>query len=84
MIFRNSKHYDAVKFLAQVVLPAAGTLYFALSQIWAWPYGEAVVGTISAIDAFLGALLGISSAKYYAAQVDPAIFEDQEKDQAED
>ncbi len=68
MIFRNSKHYDAVKFLAQVVLPAAGTLYFALSQIWGFPYGEEIVGTITAIDAFLGALLGISSAQYYAAQ----------------
>jgi len=68
MIFKNSKHYDAVKFFAQVVLPAAGTLYFALSQIWGFPYGEEIVGTITAIDAFLGALLGISSAQYYAAQ----------------
>ena len=70
MIFKNSKHYDAVKFLAQVVLPAAATLYFALSQIWGFPYGEEIVGTITAIDAFLGALLGISSAKYYAAQAE--------------
>lgn len=57
--------YDKLKFLAQVILPALGTLYFALSGIWGFPYGEEIVGTITAVDAFLGALLGISSANYY-------------------
>lgn len=61
----NNKVYDTLKFIAQIVLPALGTLYFALSQIWGLPYGEQIVGTITAIDAFLGALLGISSANYY-------------------
>lgn len=60
----SNKTYDALKFVAQIVLPATGTLYFALSQIWGLPYGEQIVGTITAIDAFLGALLGISSANY--------------------
>ena len=58
--------YDILKYFAQIVLPALGTLYFALSQIWGLPYGEQIVGTITAFDAFLGALLGISSAQYYA------------------
>lgn len=61
----SNKTYDIFKFIAQIVLPATGTLYFALSQIWSLPYGEQVVGTITAIDAFLGALLGISSINYY-------------------
>lgn len=56
--------YDILKYIAQIVLPALGTLYFALSTIWGLPYGEQVVGTITAIDAFLGALLGISTAQY--------------------
>ena len=56
--------YDVLKFIAQIVLPAIGTLYFALAQIWGFPYAEEIVGTITAIDAFLGALLGISTAKY--------------------
>lgn len=56
--------YDILKFIAQVVLPAVGTLYFTLSQIWGLPYGEEIVGTITAIDLFLGALLGISSKNY--------------------
>ena len=61
----SNKTYDIFKFIAQIVLPATGTLYFALSQIWSLPYGEQIVGTITAIDAFLGALLGISSINYY-------------------
>ena len=57
--------YDVLKWIAQYLLPALGTLYFALSTIWGFPYGEQVVGTITAIDAFLGAILGLSSATYY-------------------
>ena len=61
----SNKVYDVLKWIAQYLLPAFGTLYFALSTIWGFPYGEQVVGTITAIDAFLGAILGISSASYY-------------------
>lgn len=61
----SNKVYDVLKWIAQYLLPALGTLYFALSTIWEFPYGEQVVGTITAIDAFLGAILGISSATYY-------------------
>ena len=57
--------YNVLKYIAQIVLPALATLYFALSKIWGLPYGEEVVGTISAIDVFLGAILGISSMNYY-------------------
>lgn len=56
--------YDRLKWLAQILLPALGTLYFALSQIWGLPYGEQIVGTITAVDAFLGVCLGISTANY--------------------
>lgn len=60
----SNKTYDILKYVAQIVLPAIATLYFALAQIWSLPYGEQIVGTITAIDAFLGALLGISTMKY--------------------
>lgn len=60
----TNKTYDILKFLAQIILPAAGTLYFALANIWGLPLGEEVVGTITAVDAFLGAILGISTAQY--------------------
>jgi len=60
----SNKVYDALKYVAQIVLPAVATLYFALAQIWGLPYGEQIVGTITAVDAFLGALLRITTIKY--------------------
>lgn len=63
MIISN-KTYDVLKWIAQVALPAVGTLYAALAGIWGFPYGEQIVGTILALDTFLGVILGISSAKY--------------------
>ena len=60
--------YDILKFVAQIILPAAGTLYSALAGIWGFPYGEEIVGTIVAVDAFMGALLQISTAQYNKAK----------------
>jgi len=60
----SNKTYDILKYIAQIVLPALGALYFALSQIWGLPYGEEIVGTITALDCFLGAILGISTVRY--------------------
>lgn len=63
-MFFSDKIYQIIKWVATIVLPSLGTLYFALAGIWGFPYGEQVVGTITAIDAFLGALIGISSYNY--------------------
>lgn len=60
----SNKAYDVLKWIAQILLPAIGTLYFALSGIWGFPYAEAIVGTITAVDTFIGVLLGISNAQY--------------------
>ena len=60
----NNRVYDVLKWIALYLLPALGTLYFALAGIWNFPYGEEVVGTITAVDTFLGVLLVISSANY--------------------
>lgn len=60
----NDKIYDAMKWITTIVLPAFGTLYFALASIWGFPYGEQVVGTITALVAFFGVVLKISSTKY--------------------
>jgi hypothetical protein len=56
--------YDVLKWIAQILLPALGTLYFGLAKIWNLPYSEEIVGTITAVDLFLGALLGISTIEY--------------------
>lgn len=63
MVFPNAV-YDKLKWIAQILLPALATLYFALSKVWNLPYSEQIVGTISAVDVFLGALLQISSKNY--------------------
>ena len=60
----TGKLYNTLKFLALVVLPAVGTLYFTLAAIWGLPAAEQVVGTIVAMDTFLGVILQISSTSY--------------------
>lgn len=60
----SNKVYDVLKWLALIVLPALATLYFAVAQIWGLPYGEQVVGTITAIETFIGAIVGISNITY--------------------
>lgn len=59
-----NKLYDILKWVVIVVLPALTTLWLALSAIWGWPYAEAIGATLTAITAFLGALIGVSSVKY--------------------
>jgi len=63
----NNKVYAAGKWIAQIGLPAAATLYFALSQVWGLPNATEVVGTITSFDAFIGVLLGLSTASYNAS-----------------
>lgn len=60
----SNKVYDVLKWVAMYLLPALGTLYFAIAGIWGLPYGEQIVGTITAVDTFLGVILGISSVNY--------------------
>lgn len=63
MKMRN-KVYDILKYITQIIIPAVATLYFALAGIWGFPYGEQIVGTLTAIDTFLGVCLGISTMNY--------------------
>lgn len=64
----SNKMYDVLKWIAQILLPALATMYFGLARIWDLPYAEQIVGTLTVVDAFLGVLLGISSANYYKQQ----------------
>lgn len=64
----SNKTYDILKWIAMYLLPALGTLYFALAGIWGFPYGEEIVGTITALDTFLGVILRISTASYRKGQ----------------
>lgn len=60
----SNRTYDILKWITQLLLPALGTLYFALAGIWGFPYGEEIVGTLVAVDTFLGVCLGISTKQY--------------------
>lgn len=60
----SNRTYDLLKWIAQILLPALGTLYFGLSSIWGLPYAGEVVGTITVVDTFLGVLLGLSTRQY--------------------
>lgn len=61
----TDKLYNKLKFLALVLLPALGTLYFGLAGIWGLPHAEKVIGTIAVIDTFLGVVLHLSTNQYY-------------------
>lgn len=63
----SNETYDLLKKIALIVLPALATLWLTLGKIWDFPYTEEIGATITAIDVFLGACLGVSSAKYHAA-----------------
>lgn len=64
LMIKNNEVYDTLKYVAQIVLPALAALYFGLSEIWGFPYGPEIVGTITVVDTFLGVTLGISSKQY--------------------
>jgi hypothetical protein len=56
--------YDVLKWVALVVLPAIAILYESLAGIWGLPFADQIPATITAVDLFLGVLLGVSSATY--------------------
>lgn len=66
MFNMSNKVYDILKWIAMILLPAIGALYLALADIWGLPYAKQITGSVMAIDTFLGAVLQISSNKFYS------------------
>ena len=60
----SSKVYDILKWSALVFLPAFGTLFGTLSEIWGIPFGAEIAKTIVAFEFFIGAIVGISNLQY--------------------
>lgn len=60
----SNKVYDVIKWIAQYFMPALATLWITLAKIWGLPYGTEIGATVTGIDLFLGAILGISSQNY--------------------
>lgn len=82
----NDKVYDILKWMAQLVLPAAATLYTAVAMIWVLPGIEPVVGTLMALSAFIGAILGVSNMQYNLAKTTSGdvVLSDRPNDVVED
>ncbi len=53
----SNRAFDIIRLIGELLLPALATLYAALGAIWGWPYIEAIVGTLAAVTAFIGALV---------------------------
>lgn len=75
----SDKVYDILKWIALILIPAIGTLYFALAGIWGFPYADAIVGTLTAVDTFLGAILGISTSMYKKNQNESNDFNEEDE-----
>lgn len=78
MLFKNSKLYDALKYLALVALDAIGIAYEELAQVWNLPFGDEVMKTCAIISVLIGTLIGVSSYKYKKAQFDTDTTEEDE------
>jgi hypothetical protein len=63
----SGRTYDIFVWLVKIVLPAAGTFYFAMSGLWGLPAAEQVIGTCTALSLFLGIILQISNKSYDAS-----------------
>ena len=61
----SNETYDLFKKIALYFLPALATLWLTIGKIWGIPYTTEIGATLTAIDVFIGACLGISSKNYY-------------------
>ena len=60
----SGRTYDFFKALVTLVLPALGAFYFGLAQIWGFPAGEQVVGSVSLATIFFSVILKVSESSY--------------------
>ena len=64
-MIKNSKTYDLLKFIGNIILPAFATLYLTLAKLWGLPFGEAIAGTATALAVFINAILKKESDNYW-------------------
>lgn len=64
MHITSEKLYDGLNWVAQIFLPALGAFIFALSGVWGFDTTGKIVGSLAALDAFLGLLLKRSKDEY--------------------
>lgn len=84
MIFKNSKLYDALKWIALVALDAIGVAYYGIAEVWNLPFGDEISKTCQIIAALLGVLIGVSSYKYNKTEIINDIEDDYLLDERDD
>lgn len=56
-----TKLYEILRWVIWIVLPACGVLLSTLAGAWGWNIPlDAILATISAVELFLGTILGIA------------------------
>lgn len=56
-----SKIYEILRWITWIALPATATFIAALNSAWQWNLPiEAILSTFSAIETFIGVVLGIA------------------------
>lgn len=63
----SNKTYDILKWIAQIFLPALTVFVGVVLNCFHVECTDIVVTIMTAFDAFLGAILGVSTANYYKA-----------------
>lgn len=78
MLFKNSKLYDVLKWVALVALDAFGMAYESLAEVWNLPLGDEVMKTCTIVSVLIGTLIGVSSYRYKKTPVDTDTTEEDE------
>ncbi len=60
----KNKTYDILKWVAITVLPAIAALVGTIGTATSWEHTGITVVVITALDTFLGTLIGVSSINY--------------------
>lgn len=63
-LISNNTLYDNAKWTAAVFLPALNVLWIAVATVWGLMYVQEIATSIAAVNAFLGALVGVSNVQY--------------------
>lgn len=60
----KNKHYDILKWVAIIVIPALAVLVGQVGNAFNWEFTKVSVEIINAVALFLGTILGVSNYNY--------------------
>lgn len=60
----NSKVFDWLRTICEVILPALSTAYYGLAKLWGWGYATEICGTLAILATFIGAFVNIQRDRF--------------------